>query len=441
MNVVEIIAKKRDGHALTRSEIDYFVAGIANGDVADYQAAAWCMAVYLNGMSRQETAALTLAMAASGDQLDLHDTLSYIVDKHSSGGVGDKTTLVVLPLVAAFGIPVAKMSGRGLGFTGGTLDKMESISGWRSDLSLPQFKRQVSEIGLALAGQTAALAPADGKLYGLRDVTATVGSMPLIAASIMSKKLAAGSDGIVLDVKVGSGAFLKDAEEGRVLAQTMVDIGQDAGRDVVALLSDMNQPLGFAAGNALEVKEAILTLQNDPAAPADFWEHCLAIATQMVMLAQPETGQDRAEIEKGLSDVRQSGLAFEKFKAMVAAQGGDLAEVEQLDKLPSAPLIKALPAPSSGYLAAIDTAALGWMIVGMGGGRRQKTDQIDPRVGFHLPFKIGDQVTAGEPLAQLHAADQQGYDQAAVAFLAALTMSEEPPQPPPHFYGEISSRR
>ena len=430
MNIIEIIAKKRDQIELTKEEINFFVEKYTQDEITDYQAAALCMAIYINGMNRQETVDLTLAMAASGEQLDLHDTLDYIVDKHSSGGVGDKTTLVVLPLVAAYGVPVAKMSGRGLGFTGGTLDKMESITGWRPDLSLPAFKQQVSEIGLALAGQTAALAPADGKLYALRDVTATVGSLPLIAASIMSKKLAAGSDGIVLDVKVGSGAFLKSVEEGRTLAKTMVDIATDAGRQATAILSDMNQPLGHAAGNALEVKESIQTLRNDPATPADFWEHCLKIAEQMVVLAQPEA----TNIRQTLIEVRDSGAAFEKFKAMVVAQGGAADEVENLAKLPQAAVIRPIMAPADGYLAAVDTAELGWVVVEMGGGRRKKVDPIDPAVGFHFPLKVGSTVKRGEPIATLHVQDETAFDMAKRRFLNALTFSEDAVEPLPHFY-------
>lgn len=430
MNIIEIIAKKRDQIGLTTEEINFFVDNYTHEEITDYQAAALCMAIYINGMDRQETVDLTLAMAASGEQLDLHDTLDYIVDKHSSGGVGDKTTLVVLPLVAACGIPVAKMSGRGLGFTGGTLDKMESITGWHPDLSLPAFKQQVSKIGLALAGQTAALAPADGKLYALRDVTATVGSLPLIAASIMSKKLAAGSDGIVLDVKVGSGAFLKSVDEGRRLAKTMVDIATDAGRQATAILSDMHQPLGYAAGNALEVKESILTLRNDPSTPPDFWEHCLHIAEQMVILANPKA----THIRQTLIAARDSGAALEKFRAMVAAQGGAQAEVDNPDKLPRAAIIREIEAPAKGYLATVDTAELGWVVVEMGGGRRKKIDPIDPAVGFHFPLKIGSAVEAGQPIATLHVQDETAFEMAKRRFLNALSFSAEPVEPLPHFY-------
>ena len=284
MNIIPIIETKRDGGRLSQAEIEWVIQSVTAGTLPDYQLSALLMAIFLQGMSRQETHHLTSAMAKSGEQLDLHDVAPIVIDKHSSGGVGDKTSLVVMPLVAACGVPVGKMSGRGLGSSGGTLDKMESIHGWHFDLTLPQFKRQLAKIGLVLAGQTADLAPADGKLYALRDVTGTVASLPLIASSIMSKKLAGGADGIVLDVKVGSGAFMPTVEAGRELAQMMVGIAGDAGRSCVALLSDMNQPLGHAIGNALELVEAIDALQNnDP--PADFWAHCLQIGGQMLRLA------------------------------------------------------------------------------------------------------------------------------------------------------------
>ena len=295
MNIVPLIAHKRDGGELATAQIEYFVEGVAREQIADYQIAAMLMAIYLRGMSRRETVDLTLAMARSGDTLDLHDVAEFVVDKHSSGGVGDKTTLVVQPLVAACGVPVGKMSGRGLGMSGGTLDKMESIRGWRCDMTVAQFKKQLAEIGIVLAGQSADLAPADGKLYALRDVTATVASTPLIAASIMSKKLAAGADAIVLDVKVGSGAFMPDVESARELARTMVDIGNDAGRKTVALLSDMNQPLGYAVGNALEVDEAIRTLWGRDYAPPDFWTHCQRVAAQMLVLAGKFATVDEAK--------------------------------------------------------------------------------------------------------------------------------------------------
>ncbi len=352
MNIIDIIAQKRDGNALSTEQINWFIEQYTNGSITDYQASALLMAIYIRGMSRNEIIDLTQAMADSGDQLSLHDVADYIVDKHSSGGVGDKTSLVVLPLVAACGVPVGKMSGRGLGSSGGTLDKMESISGWSGELSLQQFRTQLREIGIVLASQSADFAPADGKLYALRDVTATVSSIPLIAASIMSKKLAAGADGIVLDVKVGSGAFMKTLEEARELAEIMVTLGKDAGREAIAILSDMNQPLGHAVGNALEVREAIATLR-DHEPPADFWEHCLLIAAHMLYLAGKADTLDKCR--DLVRSARDKGKAFSKFRAMVEAQGGDIAQVDHPERLPQAVMEEPVYAPRSGYVAAIDT--------------------------------------------------------------------------------------
>ncbi len=435
MNIVEIISKKRDKQELTAEEINWFIQAYTAGDIADYQASALLMAIYINGMNRRETVDLTLAMVASGETLDLHDTLDFIVDKHSSGGVGDKTTLVVLPLVAACGVPVAKMSGRGLGYSGGTLDKMEAISGWTPNLPINKIKSQVAEIGLVLAGQTASLAPADGKLYALRDVTATVGCMPLIASSIMSKKLAAGSDAIVLDVKIGSGAFIKTVEDGQTLARIMVNIGKDAGRKTVAVLSDMNQPLGHAAGNGLEVYEAIQALTNDPATPADFWNHCLKIGSYMLVLAGRADGLSAAE--KLLQDARDDGSAFEKFKQMVAAQSGDLTMVDDPSKLPKAGFIADVLAETSGFIQAVDTEKLGYAVVFLGGGRVQKTDQIDPSVGFVMPVKVGEPISAGEPLVTVHAADQAGFERAKQSILESIQIGGEKVASLPHFYGVI----
>ncbi len=435
MNIVEIISKKRDKQELTAEEIDWFIQSYTAGEVADYQASALLMAIYLNGMSRQETVDLTLAIVASGETLDLHDTLDFIVDKHSSGGVGDKTTLVVLPMVAACGVPVAKMSGRGLGYSGGTLDKMESIAGWTANLPIDQIKKQAAEIGLVLAGQTASLAPADGKLYALRDVTGTVGSMPLIASSIMSKKLAAGSDAIVLDVKVGSGAFIKTIEDGRKLAEIMVNIGKDAGRQTVAILSDMNQPLGHAAGNGLEVQEAIYTLTNAPQAPADFWEHCLKIGSYMVLMAGKADDLDTAE--KMLTASRDSGEAFNKFKQMISAQSGDLSMVDDPNKLPKAQVIKDVTADTSGTIQSMDTEQLGYTVVHLGGGRLQKSDAINPAVGFVMPVRIGDKISSGQLIATVHAADAVGYERAKKSILESVKIGEGAVDPLPHFYGVI----
>jgi pyrimidine-nucleoside phosphorylase len=437
MNMVHIIEKKRNGRALTTDEINWFVQTYTADALPDYQAAALLMAIYFQGMDRRETADLTLALAQSGDQLDLHDALptgTIIVDKHSSGGVGDKTTLVVQPLVAACGIPVGKMSGRGLGASGGTLDKMESIRGWSCQLSLDQFKQQLANIGLVLSGQTADLAPADGKLYALRDVTGTVASTPLIAASIMSKKLAGGADAIVLDVKVGSGAFMPTVESAQDLARQMVAIGQEAGRQTVALISDMNQPLGQAIGNALEVKEAIATLQGS--GPDDFWDHCLEVAAHMVRLAGKAADLDEAK--EMITVVRDNGQGWAKFKAMVAAQGGDVAQVEQPDQLPQAERVEPIPAPRSGTIAAIDAGAIGWAAVHLGAGRQAKGESIDHSVGFILTAKVGQQLEAGQSLGQIHANDAAKLAQARQQLLEAITWADTAVEPLPRFYGTIT---
>ena len=440
IRMVDVIAHKRDGGELSGEEIAFFVREYTSGAIPDYQAAALLMAVYLRGMNRRETVDLTLAMAESGEMLDLHDIVSgtdmapRIVDKHSSGGVGDKTSLAVLPLVAACGVPVGKMSGRGLGSSGGTLDKMESFTGWSSALSLDQFKRQLREIGLVLAGQTADLAPADGKLYALRDVTATVSSRALIAASIMSKKLAAGADAIVLDVKAGSGAFMPTVAAAEDLARLMVEIGADAGREVVALISDMNQPLGHAVGNALEVKEAIETLRGG--GPDDFWQHCLTVAATMVRLAGAAATQDEARtlIEAARADGR--GLA--KLRQLVVAQGGDGRQVDDPARLPQARYVEPIEATGSGYVAAMDTGDLGWVCVRCGGGRLVKSDKIDPAVGFLLTAKIGDRIEKGQVIGEIHAHDDMTLQQAQRDIPAALTLSADPVTPPPLFYATIN---
>lgn len=433
MKIIDIIKRKRDGAELTTAQIEWFVSAYTAGDIPDYQAAALLMAIYFRGMDRRETVDLTLSMVHSGDQLDLHDVAPFVVDKHSSGGVGDKTTLVVQPLVAACGIPVGKMSGRGLGPTGGTIDKLESFEGWSSALTLPQFKRQLRDIGLVLAGQTADLAPADGKLYALRDVTGTVGSVCLIAASIMSKKLAAGADAIVLDVKMGSGAFMPTVSAAQDLARRMVRIGKDAGRKSVALISDMNQPLGHAVGNALEVKEAIDTLRE--AGPPDFWAHCLEVAGYMILLAGKADTLDGAK--NLVTAVRDNGHAWNKFRELIQAQGGDVNQVDDPDLLPKAPLIEAISAPRTGTIAAIDTGAIGWACVRLGGGRLVKNDQIDHAVGFVLPCKVGDTISAGEPIGFVHAGDADMLAQARSEILAAISWSDQPVEPLPHFYGTI----
>lgn len=427
MRAVDLIAKKRDGQALSSEEIGWLIAGYAAGDIPDYQMAAWAMAVVLRGMDDRETADLTMAMARSGDMLDLHDLAPITVDKHSTGGVGDKTTLVLAPLAAAVGLPVAKMSGRGLGFSGGTVDKLESIPGFRTQLSSEEFRRAVREIGLVVAAQSGDLAPADKKLYALRDVTATVESIPLIAASVMSKKLAAGADCIVLDVKYGSGAFMHTLADARKLAQAMVAIGSHSGRRVAAVLSSMQQPLGHNIGNALEVREAIAALRGS--GPPDLIELCLTLGTQLVRLAGLRDSEQEARAL--LKEALDSGAAWEKLRQMVANQGGDLAFIDEPDRLPSAPVQIGLPAPRAGYVAAIDGQALGLAVNDLGGGRARKEDTIDPAVGLTLRVKVGDQVYLGQPLLTIHAANQADAERVAGRLLAAYTIGDTPVSAPP----------
>lgn len=429
MRIVDIITKKRDGEELSRAEIEAFIKGYVAGDVPDYQAAAWCMAVYFRGMTPAETAALTEAMAFSGATLDLHDVAPFIVDKHSSGGVGDKTTLVIGPMVATLGVPVGKMSGRGLSFSGGTLDKLESIPGLTVALTLEQFKRQLREVGVVVAGQTHELAPADGKLYALRDVTATVNSLPLIASSIMSKKIAAGADAIVLDVKAGHGAFMETVPEAIALAELMVQIGTRLGRKMTAVIGDMNQPLGLAAGNALEVVEAIETLHGR--GPEDFRQHCIDVAGEMLLIAGVAATPDaaRAMAARTLDD----GSAWERFRRFVAAQGGDLDAVDRPERLPRAPYVAPLLAPRDGYLARLDAREVGYTVVDLGGGRARKEDPVDPAVGVVLAAnsKIGRPVVAGEPLLWVHARTTASLDAALARLARACEISPEPVPAPP----------
>ncbi len=433
MRAVEIIEKKRDGYELSPEEIRFFVEGFTRGEIPDYQAAAFLMAVYFRGMTPRETADLTLAMAYSGRVLDLHDVAPVVVDKHSTGGVGDKVSLVVVPLVAAAGLPVGKMSGRGLSFTGGTIDKLESIRGFRVELTVEEFREQLRRVGAVLCGQSADLAPADGKFYALRDVTGTVPSIPLIAASIMSKKIAAGADAIVLDVKVGNGAFMKTLEDARALAQRMVDIGSALGRRVVAVISDMNQPLGEAVGNALEVKEAIATLRSD--GPQDFREHCLTIAAYMLYLGgrAGSVAEGRRLAEETLS----SGAAWEKFRALVAAQGGDVEQIEEPERLPRARLIREIPAPADGYIAEMRAYEVGMAAVALGAGRTKKGEPIDPAVGILVHRKVGDPVQRGEPLFTVHANAEERLAEAEAWLSRAVRIREAPVPPLPHIYETI----
>ncbi len=433
MRAVDIIIKKRDRAELTGDEIDFFIDGLTHGSIPDYQASAWAMAVLLNGMTERETTDLTLAMAHSGETLDLTGVVPIAVDKHSTGGVGDKTTLVVEPIVASCGLPVGKMSGRGLGFSGGTLDKMESIPGYRTNLTREEFLHQLKQIGLVLTGQSGDLAPADGKLYALRDVTGTVPSIPLIASSIMSKKIAAGAQAIVLDVKVGVGAFMETLEDARRLAALMVAIGRLSGRKTVALLSDMNQPLGEAVGNALEVREAIDTLHGS--GPADFREHCLIVASHMLNLGQkaPNLQFARQMAEEAL----ESGQAWTLFRQLVHAQGGDLAYVDDPERLPRAALVETVSAARAGYLSGINAREVGETSVELGAGRARKEDLIEHSVGIVIHHKVGDRVEKGQPLFTIHANDPAKLKKARARLLAAHQWSDSSCDPLPLFYGVI----
>ena len=430
MRAVDIIIKKRDKIELAREEIEFFIKGFVSGDVPDYQASSFAMAIMLNGMTPRETTDLTLAMAYSGDTLDLSDVVDLAVDKHSSGGVGDKTSITVLPTVAACGLPVGKMSGRGLGFSGGTLDKLESIPGYRVDLTTEEFKKQLKEIGAVLTGQSLALAPADGKLYSLRDVTGTVPSTPLIASSIMSKKIAAGAQAIVLDVKVGLGAFMKTLDEARVLAKLMVDIGKLAGRETITLLSDMNQPLGHAVGNSLEVVEAIDALKGG--GPHDFREHCLHVSSHLLVIGKraKDLNDGRAQAEKAMAD----GSAFEKFRVLVKAQGGDVSYVDDTSKFPRAKYVEAVESPMDGSISQVGARSVGEASVILGGGRAKKSDSIDHAVGIVVHHKVGDKVQKGEPLFTIHANDESKLAEAREMTLAAHKLTTEIVQPLPLFY-------
>lgn len=430
MRAVDIIIKKRDKRELTQGEIEFFINGFVSGDVTDYQASAFAMAVVLNGMTPRETTDLTLAMARSGQMLDLSDVVDLAVDKHSSGGVGDKTSLAVLPIVAACGLPVGKMSGRGLGFSGGTLDKLESIPGYRVDLTTDEFKQQLKDKGIVLTGQSLDLAPADGKLYALRDVTGTVQSIPLIASSIMCKKLAAGAQAIVLDVKTGFGAFMETLDEARQLAELMVDIGRLAGREVVALLSDMNQPLGNAVGNSLEVIEAIETLRGD--GPTDFLEHCTRVSAHLLVLGKraDDLAEGHAMAEKSIAD----SSALEKLRVLVQAQGGDVSYVDNPSRFPGAEYVEVVESPRNGYLAQIQARSVGEAAVTLGAGRAKKADPIDHAVGLVIHRKVGDKVEKGEPLFTIHANDESKLVEARDAVLAAHSLSADPVSALPLFY-------
>ena len=420
MNILEIIEKKRDGFSLTAEEIGFFVSGVNDGSIPDYQTSALLMAIYLNGMNDEETALLTDAMAKSGDTMDLSFIDGIKVDKHSSGGVGDKVTLVVAPMVAACGLAVAKMSGRGLGFSGGTIDKLESVSGFRTTLSEEEFTRYVKEDGIAIMGQTKNVAPADKKLYALRDVTGTVASLPLIAASIMSKKLACNSDAIVLDVKCGTGAFMKTTEDAVRLAEKMVAIGLHHGKKTVAAVTNMNQPLGFAAGNALEVKEAVETLKGN--GPTDLLELCLVIGGFMLVLGKK--AENLAEAKAMLAKTIENGSALAKFKQFIINQGGDVNQIENTELLPEAKYIIPVIAPQDGTICAICGEKIGNACIEVGAGRVEKNDVIDHATGVVVCKKIGDMVKAGDVLAYVHANDEIKGKKAVETVISAYGFGE-----------------
>jgi pyrimidine-nucleoside phosphorylase len=420
VHAAELIRRKRDGEQLAPDEVAGLVLAYARGEVPDYQMAAFCMAVFFRGLSGSETFALTDAMIRSGETIDLGAAIGRkVVDKHSTGGVGDKTSLAVGPIVAACGVPFGKMSGRGLGHTGGTLDKLESIPGFRVELTTDEFVRQVRDVGLAIIGQTADLVPGDKLLYGLRDVTATVDNVSLIAASIMSKKIAAGADAIVLDVKVGDGAFMKTIADARELARTMLELGRHAGREVACVLTDMDQPLGQAVGNALEVREAIATLRDE--GPPDFTELVLSASAHLLALSDLEL-DDEAGRKRAATAV-QDGSALTMYERWIAAQGGEPAE----DALSRARVVRAVNAPSDGFVRSIGAVAVGMAALRLGAGRRTKEDSIDHAVGVRCLKKRGDAVAAGEPLAEVHARDDEAAYAASAEVLAAYELADEAP--------------
>jgi pyrimidine-nucleoside phosphorylase len=432
----DVIVDKRNGKELTQEQIAWVIKGYTDGSIPDYQAAAWLMAIYFRGMTERETAWLTDAMAASGELIDLAAIPGVKVDKHSTGGVGDKTTLIVGPMVAACGVPVAKMSGRGLGHTGGTVDKLEAIPGCRTTLPQEEFCRLVREVGIALIGQSGNIAPADKKLYALRDVTGTVENISLIASSIMSKKIAAGADAIVLDVKTGRGAFMDTLENAIRLAEAMVDIGERVGRQTIALVTDMNEPLGAAVGNALEVAEAVATLKGQ--GPEDLRQVCLELAANMLLLA----GQGRGGIGDCRELARQAldgGGALAKLKQMVAAQGGDTAYLDDPGRFPAAPVILPVKAERAGYVTAIDALAIGKASAVLGAGRLRKEDGIDHRAGLILKKKTGQRVEKGDVLAELHTAAADKGEEGRRLTVQAIEIGPAKPQPPLLIHGRVTS--
>lgn len=432
MRMVDIIEKKRNGLELTNGEIQFLINGFTNGSIPDYQMSAFSMAVFFQGMSKEERVYLTEAMVNSGDQIDLSGIEGIKVDKHSTGGVGDTTTLVLAPLVASVGVPIAKMSGRGLGHTGGTIDKLESVKGFHVEITNDEFIRLVNKNKIAVIGQSANLTPADKKLYALRDVTATVDSIPLIASSIMSKKIAAGADAIVLDVKTGSGAFMKNLDDAKELAQTMVDIGNGVGRKTKAIISDMSQPLGFAVGNALEVKEAIDTLRGQ--GPEDLHELCLTLGSHMVVLA--EKAADLQQAREMLEESIRNGKALQSFKTFLAAQGGDASVVDDPTKLPTANYTIEVPALKTGCVAEITAEMIGIAAMMLGAGRITKESVIDLAVGVVLHKKVGDFVQQGDALVTIHS-NRENVQEVIEKINVAYKLVEEKVAQPTLIYTEI----
>ncbi len=434
MHIVDIILKKRGGGALSKGEIDFFIQGYVKDEIPDYQISALLMALWFNGMDERETRDLTLAMIESGDQIDLSNIPGIKVDKHSTGGVGDTTTLVAAPLVAACGGKVAKMSGRGLGHTGGTLDKLESIPGLSISHSMDSFEKIVSQVGLSVIGQTANLVPADKKLYSLRDVTGTVDNLSLIASSIMSKKIASGSDAIVLDVKTGSGAFMKSTEDSVALAEAMVDIGIRTGRNTMALVTDMDQPLGNAVGNALEVQEAIEILRGE--CEGDLKEVSIALAAWMLVVS--EKAADEKEARKMLNEAISSGKGLESLAKMIEAQGGDPKVTEDIRRLPQAAKLIPVLAEEAGFISAIRAEDVGIAALLLGAGRTKKTDPIDPAVGLWMKKRLGDAVAPGDELAVLYVNDDARLEEATARFKSAITIGKEKPAPRPLIHRVIA---
>ena len=433
MQAVELIRKKRDGQTLSTAEITWLVEQYTREQIPDYQVSAWLMAVYWRGMNARETSDLTLTMARSGEELHVRDIISPVVDKHSTGGVGDKVTLAIAPLVAACGVAVGKMTGRGLGHTGGTVDKLESVSGFRVTLSREEFMRILTQHHIVLAGQSNDLAPADGKMYALRDVTGTIESIPLIAASIMSKKLAIGASHLLLDVKVGSGAFMKNVDQARELAQTMVDIGRLAGLHTVAAITSMEQPLGHAIGNALEMAEAIAILHGE--GPQDVSELCYHEAAELLVMTG--MAKSMAEAELRVEHTIHSGAAVAKLAEVIATQGGDARQIEYPELLPTAPVRSMLVAPRSGYIAGIEAERMGLASMQLGAGRFKKGEQIDHRTGFVLQAKIGDYRQVGDPLLEIHARSEAEAASVQEVLQSCYTWSDEPVAVGPLIYDTI----